>query len=89
MAQMKRGLYTLEPRDITESGTFKPDPNVSGQRFVPDGRGGGTLYRIVKRQRKGFRKLEEFEIEIRKQPFLPAMGNDDHGDDEKRNANGT
>lgn len=94
MAKVIKGLYVPESKDITSNGGFVPDPKVSLRRFVPDGLGGGTLYITKYVQRKGFRTLTKVETAIRKEPFIPAMGNkhpvnDDHGDDERRHAHGS
>jgi hypothetical protein len=68
MAKCINGLYIPDPKDITASGGFVPDPNVSGKRFEPDGKGGGKLYIRRRRMRKGFREPIEEWISIPKLP---------------------
>jgi hypothetical protein len=67
MAKVINGLYIPDNEDITPSGGFVPDPNVSGKRFEPDGNGGGKLYIRRRRMRKGFRKPIEEWICVPKQ----------------------
>ncbi len=69
MAFVRNGLYIPEEKDLSAIGSFTPDSNVSGQRFVPDGNGGGTLFIRRRRMVKGFRTPQEDWIEVRKTAF--------------------
>ena len=68
----KQGFYVPEPKDVKahpdhpDSACFTPDPNVSGRRFEPDGKGGGTLYIRRRRMVPGFRKPQEDWVPIMK-----------------------
>jgi hypothetical protein len=68
MAKLVNGLYIPDEKDII-NGRFKPDPEVSGKRFEPDGNGGGTLWIRRRRMRPGFRKPIEEWIAVKKQPM--------------------
>jgi hypothetical protein len=73
MAKMTRYGYVPSPEDVSAEGTYKPDSNVSGQRFESDGNGGGILYvrRLV--MKPGFRKPTETWFKLHKSPMvLPA-----------------